>query len=155
MLNQSHYRRQLSGLHTTNMTTTASNIFAGFTDETDFIYTGTGNRKLNKGSQDASKSFQSIPVIDFSKARSSSAVERKALGDEVVHVCKTVGFFYVKHHGIDMELIEKTQRLARAFFTSKTLEQKLEYGMDRNAVDYYGYAPMRREMPDGGIKTRK
>ena len=132
-----------------------ANPFAGFTDESNHIYTGTGQRRLNTDGTGRVQSFQKIPVVDFSEARSLSLESRQKLAREIIDVCETVGFFYVKDHGLDQELITKVKQHGMNFFANQSHNEKMELSMDRNAIEYYGYAPMRRNMPDGGIKTRK
>ena len=53
-----------------------------------------------------SKDF-AIPVIDFALFRSGSEATKEDVAREVVDAFKTVGFIYIKNHGVDEATISK------------------------------------------------
>ena len=59
-------------------------------------------------------SFDQIPVIDI------SGIERKDefanIANQLVHTAKTVGFFYIKGHGISEQLINQAFAASKRFF---------------------------------------
>src|SRR5260221_5943516 len=48
-----------------------------------------------------------IPVIDFAPFRSGSEAAKEGVAHEVVNAFKSVGFMYVKNHGVDDTTISK------------------------------------------------
>jgi isopenicillin N synthase-like dioxygenase len=55
-----------------------------------------------------------IPVIDISGLQSDHLPDRQAVAAELRHACHTVGFFYIKNHGVSQgaiaEILAQTQR---------------------------------------------
>ncbi|KAL1631159.1 hypothetical protein SLS56_004548 [Neofusicoccum ribis] len=127
------------------------NPFAGFTDEDGSIATGIGSRKVADANV---KPPASIPIVDLAGAFSDSSEERRKVAGEIYGACTTIGFFYIKNHGIDQNLISACQRAGLSFFQDLTHEQKMELSMAKNKTEYYGYAPKAIRMPDGAIKRR-
>jgi isopenicillin N synthase-like dioxygenase len=56
-----------------------------------------------------------LPTIDLARAHADLA-QRAAFFEEVRHTAHDFGFFYVRNHGVDPDLISAIQHLARAFF---------------------------------------
>ena len=56
-----------------------------------------------------------LPVLDLSRFE-AGAGERRAFVEELRHVSRDVGFFYLAGHGIDQELIQRTLGVTRCFF---------------------------------------
>lgn len=56
-----------------------------------------------------------IPVVDFAPFLSGAA--RQAVADEIAHACRTIGFFYLKGHGVAPQTIEAAFAASRAFFS--------------------------------------
>lgn len=72
-----------------------------------------------------------IPIIDLSAmclgktAESSTALEIRQLADEIYRAFCTVGFVYIKNHGIPREKIDKVFKLCDEFFQlDPTVKQK-------------------------------
>lgn len=136
------------------MTTAAPkyNPFAGFTDnEDEAIATGIGARKVVSGHIPP---VTEIPIIDLSLAFSDDIKARTKVAKEIFVACSQIGFFYIKNHGVDLDLIEQSQKAGLSFFQDLTHEQKMELSMARNKTEYYGYAPKAVQMPSGAIKRR-
>lgn len=128
------------------------NPFAGFTEnEDEAIATGIGARKVVAGDIPP---ITEIPIIDLSAAFSDDIKERKKVAKEIFVACSQIGFFYIKNHGVDLNLIEQCQKYGLGFFQDLTHEQKMELSMAHNKTEYYGYAPKAIQMPDGAIKRR-
>lgn len=75
-----------------------------------------------------------IPVVDLSKILNSQ--------DEIMKLsssCEEWGFFQVINHGIDLDLLEKMEKIAMEFFMLP-LEEKQKYPMAPGTVQGYGQA---------------
>ncbi|GAU95402.1 hypothetical protein RvY_07025 [Ramazzottius varieornatus] len=55
-----------------------------------------------------------IPILDF--GRYQSADSRASLADEIVHTLETVGFLYLKNHGIPSQQIDQADAAAVEYF---------------------------------------
>ncbi|WOL10355.1 hypothetical protein Cni_G19110 [Canna indica] len=80
-----------------------------------------------------------VPVIDLSKLDCSSRLETQEEMAKLVSACEEWGFFQVINHGIDEELLEKMEKLAKEFFMLP-LEEKEKYPMPPGAIQGYGHA---------------
>jgi isopenicillin N synthase-like dioxygenase len=58
----------------------------------------------------------SVPVIDISRAFSSSLAERRALAREIDEACASIGFLVISGHGVASLIVENTKCAASAFF---------------------------------------
>ena len=87
-------------------------------------------------------SFNSVPVLDLSLARSPST--KKAFLDDLRHALLEVGFLYIKNTGIPADLINHVQTLGKAFFDLPE-EKKLEIEM-KNAKSFLGYNKLGMEI---------
>jgi len=58
-----------------------------------------------------------IPVIDLGARSDDSSTVYRELADAFLNAAQTVGFFYVRNHGVGAPLIEETFALAREFFS--------------------------------------
>jgi len=70
----------------------------------------------------------SVPVIDISPliSKSSTEQEKQDVVNDVGNACKDWGFFYVKNHGVDLELVKQTTDLGLKFFKMpKEFKQKV------------------------------
>jgi len=65
----------------------------------------------------------SIPVIDLAPALNGSAEDRRAVAKEIDSTCREIGFFTIRGHGVDPELINNLRDTSYAFF-DQTLEKK-------------------------------
>jgi isopenicillin N synthase-like dioxygenase len=60
--------------------------------------------------------FWEVPAIDLAPFRQDSEVERAAVAREVGRVCETVGFLYVRNHGVEQCIIDDAFAESRRFF---------------------------------------
>jgi len=68
-----------------------------------------------------------IPVIDVAPLGGGAADAVAAVGGEMREAAARIGFFYVRNHGIDADVIASAEAIARRFFATP-LERKLEVG---------------------------
>lgn len=73
----------------------------------------------------AVNTFTEIPVVDVSGIFSPDSQVRLHTAQEVADVCKSVGFMYIKGHGISQELIDDVFDLSRKYH-AQPLEVKKE-----------------------------
>ncbi|KAJ9610030.1 hypothetical protein H2200_006360 [Cladophialophora chaetospira] len=71
-------------------------------------------RKVLRGDQ-AIDTFDEIPLVDIGGIFSDKYEERLSAAKEVAKVCKTVGFMYIKNHGISQELMDKVFKLSHEY----------------------------------------
>lgn len=89
-----------------------------------------------------------IPVIDFDrlglhrKAENIGAMALKEVGVQVKEAFSTVGFCYLKNHGIDQELVDHYMEVSRDFF-QQPVEEKIKHvrGTELN----FGWVAVERE----------
>jgi isopenicillin N synthase-like dioxygenase len=76
-----------------------------------------------------------IPVLDYGPcfAGESGALER--LAGQVRAACESVGFFYVRNHGVPEALVERAFAASRRFH-ALPLEQKLALRLNENNIGY-------------------
>lgn len=91
--------------------------------------------------------FSSIPVIDIAALRGADRAALEATAAEIGRACETVGFFYIKNHGVPRELIARTYALSREFHYSP-LDQKQQVHI-RNSPGTRGWVPVSGEDDDG------
>lgn len=89
----------------------------------------------------------SIPVIDISALRGDDLAAARVTADEIGRACETVGFFYIKNHGVPEALIQRTYELSRRFHYSPR-EQKERVHI-RNSQGTRGWAPVSQDDDDG------
>jgi isopenicillin N synthase-like dioxygenase len=90
--------------------------------------------------------FSSIPVIDISALSGDDLAMIAATADEIGRACETVGFFYIKNHGIPQALIDQTYALSRRFHASPTA-QKTRVNV-RHSQGVLGWNPVTGEDED-------
>ena len=66
-----------------------------------------------------------IPVIDIAVLHDARDADIVAVGQRLRQAAETVGFFYIRNHGIPGDLIDRTFAVAERFFTSP-ISQKRE-----------------------------
>jgi hypothetical protein len=91
-------------------------------------------------STSATTSFRSIPIIDLTPSFSSSLADRQAVANEIHDACTTVGFFYIKGHGIPQSVCDDVLKLAERFF-HKLPEASKEAIHMKNSKQFRGYEP--------------
>ncbi|KAL0414708.1 UNVERIFIED_CONTAM: protein SRG1 [Sesamum radiatum] len=84
-------------------------------------------------------SCTNIPVVDLSKLFQGSKDEFYSEILNLMISCKEWGFFQVINHGIDLELLERIEKVAMEFFMMP-LEEKKKYPMIPGTVQGYGQA---------------
>ena len=62
-----------------------------------------------------SQTVTSIPLINFSQF-SGSPDQRDAFLSQLRYAAREIGFFYLKNHGVDAQLLRAVQRVSREFF---------------------------------------
>lgn len=76
-------------------------------------------------------STPSLPIIDIAALAGSDPAARRSVAVRIDRACREQGFFYVVGHGVEAQLVERLERLARQFFaldeTSK-LRWRMELG---------------------------
>ncbi|OAP60867.1 hypothetical protein AYL99_05869 [Fonsecaea erecta] len=98
------------------MSTTVTTSAEVGTEYEYFFRDGTMNnrRKVLRG-EEAVETFDEIPLVDVGGIFSDKYEERLLAAKEIADVCKTVGFMYIKNHGISQELIDKMFELSRKY----------------------------------------
>jgi isopenicillin N synthase-like dioxygenase len=127
--------------------------YTGPNDHGSHIDTGIGGvRKINTTSSHISGTFSSIPIVDLTDATSPSLDARKKVARQIHEACVNVGFFYIKNHGVEEDVIEGVKHEARRFFHDLAEEDKMELDITKN-TEFYGYAPIRAN--NTGAQTKK
>ncbi|MCM5705777.1 isopenicillin N synthase family dioxygenase [Larsenimonas salina] len=90
-------------------------------------------------------SFEEVPVVDIGPLVDDSDPQKVAR--EIGKACETVGFFYIKHHGISRELIDAAYGQAEAFF-SRPFEEKNRVNIVHSGQTLRGYIPTYAENVD-------
>lgn len=91
--------------------------------------------------------FSAIPVVDIGPLFGDDRAAMEATAREIGQACETVGFFYIKNHGVSEALIERTYALSRRFHESP-VEQKARVHI-RNSPGTRGWVPITDEDDDG------
>jgi isopenicillin N synthase-like dioxygenase len=78
-----------------------------------------GRRRVLTGKA-AKDTFNEVPKIDFQRIYSDKLEDRKELAKEVGDACRSVGFFYAVHHGVDEEMLSDTFEAMEKFFALPT-----------------------------------
>jgi isopenicillin N synthase-like dioxygenase len=84
--------------------------------------------------------FHEIPIIDFADAFSKDLEKRKKLAARVYDACVRVGFFYVKNHGVDENIMATVFGAAKDFF-DMPLEDKMEIDLNKSP-HFRGYTKL-------------
>ena len=115
------------------------------------VRTGLGWRKV---SSHASTDATALPVIDLRDLTSSDQDRRRAVAKTICDAAASIGFFYVRNHGVPDEAISSILTQSKRFFRDLTLEEKMEFDTQRNS-HYYGYYPLdlNPNLPSGASKV--
>lgn len=75
-----------------------------------------------------------LPVIDFGPylAKDSTPEQKKETALAIDKACREVGFFYLKNHGVPIELMNDMLSKAREFFETATPEDKAKIALRKN-----------------------
>ncbi len=87
--------------------------------------------------------FSEIPQIDLSSLASDRPDQ--AMINQLAEACTDVGFFYVRNHGVDADLLERLHHEAQVFFARPTAS-KMETRIDQRLR---GYLPLKYTSYDG------
>ena len=91
--------------------------------------------------------FSAIPVIDISALAGADRAALEATAAEIGRACETVGFFYIKNHGIPEALIDRTYELSRQFHASPDALKRTIHIM--HSPGTRGYVPAGDKDDDG------
>lgn len=87
-----------------------------------------------------------IPAIDFASFSPENPAEQQRIADEINQACRSVGFFYIRNHGISQSLIDKVFGQMQNFF-ALPLETKHQLAWS-DEVSNRGYVAVERERLD-------
>jgi isopenicillin N synthase-like dioxygenase len=90
----------------------------------------------------------SLPVIDISGLSSPNLADRQAVGAELREACLDKGFFYIKNHGVPVELLNDVFAEAAAFFALPP-DQKDEVNKSKSKANR-GYEPLQGQTLEPG-----
>lgn len=85
--------------------------------------------------------FDRIPVIDLTRATSTTPSDRQALAKEVRSACMTAGFFYVTNHGIPKPKIDGVFNASKTFFAQEEGRKMEIRNQGRTTSNFKGYVP--------------
>ncbi len=88
--------------------------------------------------------FNEIPVIDLAPMFGVDPKQKQAVAAELFRACRSVGFFYVKNHGISKQLIARLFSEGKRFF-SLPVEVKNKIHMKQSDC-YRGYFMLGEEL---------
>lgn len=109
----------------------------------EFVYFHSGDKasyRRVKKTERSKGSFTSIPTVDISNIDSPFLEDRKAIAKEIYEACTTSGFFYLSHHGLHDELLQRTFSTLHSFF-DLDLDTKMSAHVQKNPA-IRGYEPM-------------
>lgn len=94
-----------------------------------------------------------LPIIDLHPRFGAGDAARRDLAEEIGQACESVGFFYLRNHGLATETIAAAETQAKAFFAE---EPQLKQSVARQPGQYRGYiAPMTfSSNADGSAEVR-
>ena len=95
--------------------------------------------------------FNEIPLVDISRIYSDNLADRMAVAKEMARVCKTVGFMYIKGHGISQDLIDDVFELSRRYHAQPSEIKMKEYVY--NNKELRGYNEHYVNTPEGPVCT--
>lgn len=92
----------------------------------------------------------SLPIIDVSALLTDDSNEKiqDDVASQIHHACRDWGFFYVKNHGVPIELQERLVELSRMFF-AQPVEEKMQIAMSKGGRAWRGYFPVGNELTSG------
>ncbi|KAJ9219823.1 hypothetical protein DTO169C6_7814 [Paecilomyces variotii] len=96
--------------------------------------------------------FDNIPIIDLAPMSSPNIEERKELAKQIYDACSRVGFFYIKNHGVQEELIRKVHEAAHDYFALPE-DKKMESYIG-NSQKFRGFSPLYGEHSDEELSDK-
>ena len=85
-----------------------------------------------------------LPIFDLKYYASVTSAEKQAIAHDIGRACETMGFFYVKNHGLSSLQVSHTLDAAKAFF-ARSIDDKCSYR--RPEGRYRGYIPISEFTP--------
>lgn len=80
-----------------------------------------------------------LPLIDVGLLKTGTQAQQKDIADEIGDAARSVGFFRIIGHGIDLALVERTYEMAARFFSLPEAVKRHYYiGLSSN---HRGYVP--------------
>ena len=92
---------------------------------------------------------ESLPVISMWRLESGGAAGAMTVAREIRAACETVGFFYVRDHGVPLETIESARSACLEFYR-RPLVEKLRAGVNEM---HRGFVPMGQTVLSEGALT--
>jgi isopenicillin N synthase-like dioxygenase len=89
--------------------------------------------------------FTEIPVIDISPLINGE--NPLLVASQIGEACEKVGFFYIKNHGVEQQLIDEMYTLTKRFFKLAP-EEKNKLNIVNSGLTLRGYIPMYAENVD-------
>ena len=116
------------------------------------VRTGLGWRTIL--SPTSTQATFALPVIDISDISSSDQSRRRTVAKSICDAAASIGFFYVRNHGIPEESIKSIFAHTKSFFHDLSLEEKMQFDTEQHA-HYYGYYPINLDpnLPAGASKA--
>jgi isopenicillin N synthase-like dioxygenase len=87
--------------------------------------------------------FTQIPIIDVSPLSGADADALRAMTEQIRLACSSVGFFYIKNHGIPQPLIDRAYSSSKQFFALPE-QDKQKYHIS-NSPNHRGFVPRYEE----------
>lgn len=91
---------------------------------------------------------QIVPVVDLSDIYSDDISKIDCIADRLKVACKSHGFFYIKNHGVDVDLIANVFKCCQDFF-NLPLNLKLDKGIKKSYCNR-GYEPLKAQRLESG-----
>ncbi|PNS14446.1 UPF0676 protein [Sphaceloma murrayae] len=92
-----------------------------------------------------------LPLIDIARIYSDDLEDRQAVAEEIRDASRTIGFFYIVNHGIDMQQAAAVLGQAKEFF-SLPIERKMQVCTDLIPEEFCGYHPMEHYNINGSAR---
>lgn len=89
--------------------------------------------------RDCAAAFERLPLIDVSGLATGKRDRINAIADQIGLAAREIGFFRIIGHGIDLDLVERTYRMAERFFAlPDSFKRRYYIGLSTN---HRGYVP--------------
>lgn len=93
-----------------------------------------------------------LQILDFSKFQAGGQLQQEFI-EELLYSAHNIGFFYIKNHGVPLDLLQEAQALSKAFF-DLSLTEKLEVA-EVNSPHFRGYTQINGEITRQKPDTRE
>lgn len=98
---------------------------------------------MSSASRAVHTAFTSLPIVDMQLLYSDSLADRQAVAKNIDEATRAAGFFYLKGHGINPQLMTDLIQNTRAYFAQHTSVKMADYiGQSNN---HSGYVPQLEE----------